>query len=254
MNKARRNLAELESLKDERFDKLGCKSGSPPAICTTDTSITELNSAIQANIREIAGLVGASSSQTDGSKTEKILNELISLNDKRLKELKCNDDANKATCASDKTLNELEKSISQKIQQTAELQQLAGVTTPSIHCPDDAPVRRGFQILGPEGWRTFDQDERLILAMSSDSKPLISTLTELSNRVLNAQARPEAILLPLAEERLKLSDADRTLREQMVAERTEDKPDGDPKAIANAVCKTLMQDVTDNNICPEEKK
>jgi hypothetical protein len=48
--------------------------------------------------------------------------------------------------------------------------------------------RRGFQILGPEGWRTFDQDERLLLAMSSSGKPLISTLKEISDRVLQQKS------------------------------------------------------------------
>ena len=60
--------------------------------------------------------------------------------------------------------------------------------TKTIECPTTAPTRRGFQILGPEGWRTFDQDERLLLAMTTDSQPLISTLKDISSRILNTQS------------------------------------------------------------------
>ncbi|MEM9602264.1 MAG: hypothetical protein AAGA11_05335 [Pseudomonadota bacterium] len=42
---------------------------------------------------------------------------------------------------------------------------------------------RGFQILGPEGWRTFDQDERLLLAMTTSAKPLIQSMQAFSSRV-----------------------------------------------------------------------
>lgn len=72
-------------------------------------------------------------------------------------------------------------------------------------------MRRGLQVLGPEGWRTFNQDERLLLAMSSSGKPLISTLKDLSARVLNEQSDPSALMLPLVRERLKISRTRRTL-------------------------------------------
>lgn len=56
-----------------------------------------------------------------------------------------------------------------------------------LGCPEQAAKRRGFQILGPEGFRTFNQDERLILAMSISGKPLISALKDIAGRVLNEQ-------------------------------------------------------------------
>ena len=71
----------------------------------------------------------------------------------------------------------------------------------------DIATRRGFQILGPEGWRTFDQDERLLLAMSADSQPLIGTLKELSQRVLRSHEAGFAYRLPLARERLRVAQA-----------------------------------------------
>ncbi len=86
-----------------------------------------------------------------------------------------------------------------------------------LECGD---ARRGFQILGPEGWRTFNQDERLILAMSSSAKPLIGALKELSSRVLNEQPSRSAMLLPLVEERLRIVRAERVLDRLETAEPT----------------------------------
>jgi hypothetical protein len=84
--------------------------------------------------------------------------------------------------------------------QSAEAGDSGGITNVSVTFTQTEPIappshrnrdcvpgeekRRGFQILGPEGWRTFDQDERLLLAMSTSGKPLISTLKEISDRVL----------------------------------------------------------------------
>jgi hypothetical protein len=73
-------------------------------------------------------------------------------------------------------------------------------------CPDGQPARRGFQILGPEGFRTFDQDERLLMAFSYDAKPLINLLQELSARKLSVRADAES-LRELATERVRFRDA-----------------------------------------------
>lgn len=70
---------------------------------------------------------------------------------------------------------------------------------------------RGFQILGPEGWRIFRQDERLLMAMSSSGKPLIGTMQEIAGRVLNDQPIEAEILLPLVREELRLTRAERVL-------------------------------------------
>ena len=82
----------------------------------------------------------------------------------------------------------------------------AAASRPDI-CGDGRPLRRGFQVLGPEGWRTFDQDDRLIMAMSSEAKPLIGALQEISGRMLREQSpSSEQLLLPVVEERLRLSN------------------------------------------------
>lgn len=78
-----------------------------------------------------------------------------------------------------------------------------------ITCSDGAPVRRGFQIMGPEGWRTFNQDERLLLAMSANDQPLISAMQQYSDRILNAKADSSAQMHTLTAEQLKLSRAER---------------------------------------------
>lgn len=109
--------------------------------------------------------------------------------------------------------------------------------TPAAQCPPGQVVRRGFQILGPEGWRTFDQDERLVLAMSSSGKPLISSIRELSARVLNEQPNQAALLLPLVEERLRIS---RTLRRIDDLEREE--PMKSSEDIVKAVIERFEED------------
>jgi hypothetical protein len=73
-------------------------------------------------------------------------------------------------------------------------------------CSNGRPARRGFQILGPEGFRTFDQDERLLMAFSYNAKPLISLLQELSSRKFSVRADAES-LRELATERVRFRDA-----------------------------------------------
>lgn len=81
--------------------------------------------------------------------------------------------------------------------------------TSAISCGADAPVRRGYQIMGPEGWRTFNQDERLLMAMSTSDKPLISVMQQYSDRILNSKAGSTAQNLQLTEETLRIIRAER---------------------------------------------
>ena len=87
---------------------------------------------------------------------------------------------------------------------------LMGTGNRAGYC-ENGHSRRGFQVLGPEGWRTFDQDERLIMAMSSSNRPLIGALRELSSRFLREQPVGQELLLPIAEERLRVSEARRAV-------------------------------------------
>jgi hypothetical protein len=76
-------------------------------------------------------------------------------------------------------------------------------------CPIGERVRKGFQIMGPEGIKTFDQDERLIMAMSSSASPLIETLQEFSGRILNSRKDTTGQLLAIARESARVEGARR---------------------------------------------
>ncbi|MGN7161467.1 hypothetical protein [Sphingomonas sp. SAFR-052] len=78
-------------------------------------------------------------------------------------------------------------------------------------CPANAVLTKGFQIMGPEGMRPFNQQERLVLAMYTSAKPLTETLTEYSGRVVNGRTNPAEQLLPLARETLRIVETQRSL-------------------------------------------
>ena len=80
-------------------------------------------------------------------------------------------------------------------------------------CPGGERARRGFQVLGPEGWRTFNQDERLVMAMSSSGEPLISAMKELSGRVLQEQPDQTELLLALSRAALIAARAGRRINQ-----------------------------------------
>ena len=106
-----------------------------------------------------------------------------------------------------------------------------------LECPKYTIKRRGFQILGPEGWRTFNQDERLLLAMTISGKPLISAMKDLSSRVLNAQPDTTGMLLTLARERIRIFEAKGALvgLEKDLMAASEDKPGPNSKDVVDKV-------------------
>ena len=78
-------------------------------------------------------------------------------------------------------------------------------------CPNGTELKRGFQIMGPEGISTFNQDQRLVMAMTSSGKPLISVLKELSSRMLAEHDSDSDLLLPLAQEHIAILRAKRVV-------------------------------------------
>lgn len=76
-------------------------------------------------------------------------------------------------------------------------------------CATGFTRQRGFPVLGPEGMRTFNPQDRLIMAVSFDAKPLIQTLQEYSDRILRPKSTEAERLLPLARENLALAEARR---------------------------------------------
>lgn len=99
----------------------------------------------------------------------------------------------------------------------------AGASGKALVCGDGMPARRGFQILGPEGWRTFDQDERLVLAMSSTGKPLLDALRDVSSRAMARKSQglaQETVLtgyLAIAQARAKLGDIENAEPDKLAA-------------------------------------
>lgn len=88
---------------------------------------------------------------------------------------------------------------------------LANTSSAADACSVNQSLKRGFQIMGPEGMRPFDQEKRLVMAMSSSAKPLIETLNEYSSRILKPQVNPAEQLLPLARETTSVVDAQRAV-------------------------------------------
>ncbi len=77
------------------------------------------------------------------------------------------------------------------------------------NCPPGTQTQRGFQIMGPQGVKTYNQEDRLIMAMTSDASPLIASLEEVSGRMLKAEEKKfssDAALLALIKEQLRVSE------------------------------------------------
>jgi len=64
-------------------------------------------------------------------------------------------------------------------------------------CPSGEPLAQRFYLLGPEGIRELDPNERLIMAMYMNAKPLINSLKYLSGQRTNKEAEE---LLPFDRE------------------------------------------------------
>lgn len=76
-------------------------------------------------------------------------------------------------------------------------------------CPPGTEIERGFQIVGPQGVRTFNQNERLLMAMSSQPGGLLAALSQVSDRVKTAKGsrlQDSAALLALVREQLLVSE------------------------------------------------
>ena len=106
----------------------------------------------------------------------------------------------------------------------------------NLGCPEGTELRRGFQIIGPEGVATFNQDQRLIMAMTASGKPLISALKELSGRMLAEHGSGSDRLLPLVQENLA------ALRAERVVDRLENDPNVSIDRLIERVIEAFNQD------------
>ena len=114
----------------------------------------------------------------------------------------------------------------------------AGASPEAINCKQ-VNTRKGFQILGPEGWRTFNPDDRLIMAMYSDNKPITEVLKQVSEKVVEAQQDTQGQLLNLTKAELRLSHAKNTMQAQRNA--VEEADNASSKA---QVCQLITQMAT----------
>jgi hypothetical protein len=74
-------------------------------------------------------------------------------------------------------------------------------------CASGESLKRGFQVIGPQGSTLYDPDDRLIMAMSTSASPLLNQLKNISNQVLAEQPTPNNNLLNLVKARLQLSQS-----------------------------------------------
>jgi hypothetical protein len=83
--------------------------------------------------------------------------------------------------------------------------------TTELLCPDGRPTQRSYFLYGPEGVRRLDPDECLLMAMTSDSKPLIGMLQQLAGKSLYGQQVQENEWKDIADERARVSNAQRDI-------------------------------------------
>ncbi len=81
----------------------------------------------------------------------------------------------------------------------------------NLFCPDGRAIQRSYSLYGPEGVRHLDPDERLLMAMTSDSKPLIGMLQQLAGRSINTQQIHENGWKDISDERARVSNAQRDI-------------------------------------------
>ena len=105
-------------------------------------------------------------------------------------------------------------------------------------CPEGTELRRGFQIMGPEGVATFNQNQRLIMAMTSNGKPLIGALKELSGRMLREHGSGSDFLLPLVRENLA------ALRAERIVDRLESDPEVSVEQLIEQVIDAFNRDAS----------
>lgn len=94
--------------------------------------------------------------------------------------------------------------------------------TLSNRCSNNSkPLRKSFQVAGPEGEVEFDQDERFVIAMGSGISP-ISDLKELAgHQEAEKTAQNQGVSLALSQELTRILNAKRKLSQQPVVSGTD---------------------------------
>ena len=87
----------------------------------------------------------------------------------------------------------------------------SNAATTELLCPEGRPTQRSYFLYGPEGVRRLDPDERLLMAMTSDSKPLIGMLQQLAGKSLHGQQIHENEWKDIADEHTRVSSTHRDI-------------------------------------------
>jgi hypothetical protein len=161
------------------------------------TDTTAIDAAIKDALAAYLGTPNAAGGAEAKEQRTELTNQVDSL--------KAQVDRASAATAAPEVLDKLSARLAE-LEKTA-----ASAKAASTYCAADEIRRHGFQIMGPEGMRPYDQDARLIMAMHSSAKPLIETLSEYSGRLLKPRMNPAEQLLPLARETTTIVQSQRAL-------------------------------------------
>ena len=105
-------------------------------------------------------------------------------------------------------------------------------------CNNGNNPKQEFWILGPEGWRRFNADDRLVLAMSTSGEPIIGPMKELAGRILNEQVPDDTEQQVYEVEQIRINTAERYLTEQENSG-SKDKPE--------KIIDTILEKLSDKN-------
>ncbi|MCC6139890.1 MAG: hypothetical protein IT389_04655 [Nitrospira sp.] len=94
------------------------------------------------------------------------------------------------------TLEELEKKIEEKLKELG-----AAAASPQGAACAGKPSEQRYFVLGPEGAKELDPNDRLLMALSVDSKPLIGALQQMSDRRFQTASTQVHTMEALLEER-----------------------------------------------------
>lgn len=107
------------------------------------------------------------------------------------------------------TLQDLSKTIEGRLEEL-DAAKSRGEAKKNASC-SGRPTETKYYLLGPEGAKELDPNDRLLLALSLESKPLIGALQQLSARKFQAAGPDLKTMERLLEERGRIFDAQKTL-------------------------------------------
>lgn len=111
-----------------------------------------------------------------------------------------------------------------------------GEASPKGRC-NGQPSLKKYYLLGPEGSKELDPNDRLLMALSVDSKPLIGMLQQISEHKFQSQETSLHLMEALLDERSRIFDAQRTIS------RMKDMPISEDGASSEASLASIAHDL-----------